>query len=155
MALRFRGRSWHGHRRQARGRHPRSKGFLSSWPSDSEVGLGTVIEDKHEGATHAAQDVCRKTLVQASRQALLGGNLFEAISCTLVEVLLWGFLRLHLQSAAHGIKGVGGTSANCDRSLSGSESSHRPKDSFVTLVWVEASDCVETSQLQASVANNP
>merc|ERR1712014_372969 len=69
-------------------------------PSDSKVSLGTVVEDKHEGAAHAAQDVCHETLVQASRQALLSCNLLEAISRTLVEVLLRGLLRLHLQSAS-------------------------------------------------------
>merc|ERR1719150_728886 len=125
------------------------------WSSNSEVGLGTVVEDEHEGTAHAAQDVCHETLVQASRQALLSGNLLEAISCTLVEVFLRGLLRLHLQSASHGVKGVGGSSANCDGSLSCSKRGHCPQNALVTLVRVEASDCVETSQLQASVANDP
>merc|ERR1712024_21934 len=122
------------------------------WPSNSEVGLGTVVEDEHEGAAHAAQDICHETLVQASRQALLSGDLLKAISRTLVEVLLRGFLRPHLQSASHGVKGVCGSSANCDRGLSGSKRGHCPKDALVTLVRVEASDGVEASQLQAPVA---
>merc|ERR1712241_772785 len=110
------------------------------WPSNSEVGLGTVVKDKHEGAAHAARDICHETLVQASRQALLCGDLLKAISRTLVEVLLRGFLRLHLQSPSHGVKGVCGSSANCDRSLSCGKRSHCPKNALVTLVRVEASD---------------
>merc|ERR1712190_692360 len=63
--------------------------------SESQGVLCAVVEDEHQRATHAAHDVRQETLVQALRQALLRGDLLEAISCALVQVLLHGLLRLH------------------------------------------------------------
>merc|ERR1712217_847490 len=84
--------------------------LMSKLHSESQGVLRAVVEDEHQRATHAAHDVRQETLVQALRQALLRGDLLEAISSALVQVLLHGLLRLHLQAAAHGVEGVCGAS---------------------------------------------
>merc|ERR1719401_1285401 len=87
-------------------------------PSDAQVDLGTVIEDKHQGTAHAADDVSEETLVEALCQAFLRGNLLEAVHGALVKMLLHRLLGLHLQPSAHSVERVGGPRADGDCGLS-------------------------------------
>merc|ERR1712113_488928 len=99
-------------------------------PSESEVNLRTVVEDKHQSSANAPQDICHETLVQSRGQSLLRGDLLEAIAGALVEMLLWGLLRLHLQATTNRVERVSRTGTNGDRCLSGSEGAHRAKDTL-------------------------
>mmetsp|Transcript_151935 Transcript_151935/g.368943 ORF Transcript_151935/g.368943 Transcript_151935/m.368943 type:complete len:217 (-) Transcript_151935:448-1098(-) len=123
-------------------------------PSDTEVGLGPVVEHEHQGAPDAADHICQEPLVQALCHALLGSNLLEAVHGALVEVLLHGLLGLHLQAPAHGVEGIGGPRANGDGSLGSREGSHGPQDALILLPGVEAGDGVEGAELQATVSDD-
>mmetsp|Transcript_65732 Transcript_65732/g.169167 ORF Transcript_65732/g.169167 Transcript_65732/m.169167 type:complete len:338 (-) Transcript_65732:33-1046(-) len=122
--------------------------------SDAQGVLGAVVEHEDERAANAAHDVGKESLVQACGQALLRRDLLEAIHRALVQVLLHRLLRLHLQTTAHGVEGVGGTSTDRDRGLGRGEGARGTQNAFVLLVRVNARDGVEGAQLQATVAHN-
>merc|ERR1712039_360474 len=54
-------------------------GTSSAPSSDTEVGLGTVVEHQDQGATNAADHVGEEALVEPCCHALLSRNLLEAI----------------------------------------------------------------------------
>mmetsp|Transcript_151931 Transcript_151931/g.368924 ORF Transcript_151931/g.368924 Transcript_151931/m.368924 type:complete len:338 (-) Transcript_151931:85-1098(-) len=123
-------------------------------PSDTEVGLGPVVEHEHQGAPDAADHICQEPLVQALCHALLGSNLLEAVHGALVEVLLHGLLRLHLQAPAHGVEGVGGARTNGDCRLGSGKGCHGAQDTLVLLPRVQAGDRVEGAELQPAVPHD-
>merc|ERR1712187_411376 len=116
----------------------------------AEIHLRAIVQDKHQRATNAADDVRKETLVQTFCQALLGSYLLEAVHSAFVQVLFDRLLRLHLQSSAHGVKGVRGASADSDSSLRCNESGHGTQNSLVFLVRVEAGNCVEATELETT-----
>ena len=90
----------------------------------------------------------------AGDAALLGGNLLEAVSGALVDVLLRRLLGLHLQASSNGVEGVGGTCTDGDGRLRRGESADGSQDALVLLVGVQTGDGVEGTQLQATVADD-
>mmetsp|Transcript_29041 Transcript_29041/g.73390 ORF Transcript_29041/g.73390 Transcript_29041/m.73390 type:complete len:264 (-) Transcript_29041:46-837(-) len=69
-------------------------------------------------------------------------------------MLLHGLLRLHLQAAAHSVKGVRGASTDSDGRLRRREGADGTQDALVLLVGVQARDGVEATQLQPTVAHD-
>merc|ERR1712060_75078 len=106
--------------------------------SDAQVVLSAVVEDKHQSSSDAAHHIGKETLVQARSQALFRRDLLEAVTSSLVQVLLHGFLRLHLQPTANRIEGISRASTDCDRCLCCGESACGSEDALVRLVGVEA-----------------
>merc|ERR1712060_458977 len=94
--------------------------------SDTEVGLGTVVEHQHQRATDAPDHVGEEALVQTLRHALFRSDLLEAIHGALVEVLLHRLLRLHLQAAAYGVERIGRPGTDGNGSLGRREGGDRP-----------------------------
>merc|ERR1719330_1035538 len=122
--------------------------------SNSEISLRPVIKHQNQGTTHTAQNVCCKSFVQTCNQSLFCSNFLEAVHCAFVEVLFGRLLTLHLEASSHGVKGVCGTSTDCDGRLCGSEGADCTNDALVLFPWVQTCNCVKGSQLQSTVANN-
>merc|ERR1719474_751426 len=122
--------------------------------SNTQVRLCSVIEHQHQCTTHATQNICHESLVQTCHHTLLCSNLFEAVHCALVKVLLRWLLTLHLEASSHSVKRVGSTSTDGDGSLCGSESADCTCDPFVLFPWVQPRNCVKSSQLESTVPNN-
>merc|ERR1711988_2036974 len=81
---------------------------------EAEVRLRAVVDDEHQGATNAAEDVRHEALVE-STNALVRHDLLEAIARALVELLLRRLLALHLKAAADRVEGVRRAGAERDR----------------------------------------
>ena len=60
----------------------------ASQTANAQVRLGSVVEDQHQGTADTAERVGNEPLVGAGGNALLRGDLFQAISGALVDVLL-------------------------------------------------------------------
>merc|ERR1711972_1129435 len=134
---------------------PVSQGLARSMTiSNTEVGLGTVVEHQHQSATDATDNVGEEALVETLRHALFRSNLLEAIHGALVEVLLHRLLRLHLQAAAYGVEGIGRPGTDGNGSLGRREGGDRSQESLVLLVRVQAGDGVEGAQLKTAVADD-
>merc|ERR1719253_1502553 len=122
--------------------------------SEAHGVLGAVVEHEDERTADGPHNVREETLVQALGQALLRGDLREAVHGALVEVLLHRLLGLHLQATTHGVEGVGGTRTDRDGGLGRSEGGHGTHEALVLLVRVQARDGVEGAELQATVAHD-
>merc|ERR1719446_559807 len=95
-----------------------------------EVRLGAVVDDEHEGAADAAEDVGDEALVEGGG-ALVLGDLREAVHRALVELLLRRLLALHLEAPTDGDEGVRRTRAKRDRRLRGSEGRDQADNTLV------------------------
>merc|ERR1712125_99499 len=122
--------------------------------SDAQVHLRAVVQDEHQCTTNTADDVRNETLEQARCETFFSGNLLETMHGALVQMLLDWLLRLHLQTTAHGVERVGGTRTDRDCSLCRSESGEGTHETLVLLPWIQASDGVETTELQTAVTDD-
>ena len=121
--------------------------------SEFKVNFGSVVEDQNECSAHTSQDVRHETFVQTGCHALLCGDLLEAITGALVEVLLWWLLGLHLKTSSDRIEWVCGCCSDGDCGLCCSECGGSTKDTFVGLVGNEICDRVEDTLLQTLVTD--
>ena len=55
--------------------------------SDAQVRLGSVVEHQHQGKADTAERISNEPLVEAGGNTLLRGELLQAISSALVDVL--------------------------------------------------------------------
>merc|ERR1719498_1845569 len=144
---------------ETRARKPRARAAGSRAAAaarQAEVRLGAVVDDEHERAADAAEDVGDEALVERGR-ALVLHDLPEAVHRALVELLLRRLLALHLQATTDGVEGVRGARTERDRRLRRNESRDEAERTLVVLVRVQAGNRVERAELDATVpddANN-
>merc|ERR1719351_15589 len=122
--------------------------------ADAQVRLGSVVEHQHQGSADTPERVGNEPLVQASSNALLRGDLLQAISGALVDVLLNWLHCLHLETPADGIEGIADTSAHNDGGLCRRKRGGEAQQASVVLPRVEAHDGVEGTELEATVRDD-
>ena len=83
----------------------------ASRTTNVQVRLGSVVEHQHQGTADTAERVSNEPLVEAGGNALLRGDLLQAISSALVDVLLNWLFCLHLETPADSVEGIAGTGA--------------------------------------------
>ena len=66
--------------------------------SDAQVRLFSVVEHQHQGTADTAERISNEPLVEAGGNALLRGELLQAISGALVDVLHNWLFCLHLET---------------------------------------------------------
>merc|ERR1719323_1824901 len=122
--------------------------------ADAQVRLGSVVEHQHQGSADTAERVGNEPLVQASSNALLRGDLLQAISGALVDVLLNWLLCLHLETPADSVEGIADASAHDDGCLCRRKRGGEAHHAGVVLPRVEAHDGVEGTELEATVRDD-
>merc|ERR1719434_666581 len=120
----------------------------------AQVRLGSVVEYQHQGSADTAERVGNEPLVEAGGNALLRGDLLQAISSALVDVLLNWLLCLHLETPADSVKGIADTSAHDDGCLCRRKRGGEAHHTGVVLPRVEAHDGVEGTELEATVRDD-
>ena len=79
--------------------------------ANAQARLGSVVEHQHQGTADTAERVSNEPLVEAGGNALLRGDLLQAISSALVDVLLNWLFCLHLETPADSVEGIADTGA--------------------------------------------
>ncbi|CAH0372515.1 unnamed protein product [Pelagomonas calceolata] len=114
-----------------------------------EDALELAVHDEHERRADRAQRV-RAGAFEERADALLGGDLAEAVHGALVDPLLLGLLRLHLQAAAHRVEGVAGVRGAERRRLRARELGSDAHEALVLLVGINAHERVVDAEVRAA-----
>lgn len=111
-----------------------------------EHGLDLSVQDEHESGTDGTECICTSALEQSS------GSFFcddrgEAVHGALVLPFFRGLLTLHLQAAAHGIKGVGHVSSGNSSGLRANKLGGEATSGSLLLVGVQANKGVVNAKV--------
>jgi hypothetical protein len=115
--------------------------------------LDLSVEERDHSGESTSDDIGDHTLVH-SGETFLSEDDSSAINGTLVESLLHGLLRFHLDATTDSVEGVVEGSGGDSGNLGGEESSDESNHTRVLLVGVESHDGVEETELESSVDNN-
>jgi len=115
--------------------------------------LNFLVEEGDHSGESTSHDIGEHTLVKTLGAFFLDDDL-GAIESTLVESLLEGLLRLHLEATTDGVEGVVEGSGDDTGSLGGEESSYESHDSDILLPGVESHDGIEETELETTVDDN-
>jgi hypothetical protein len=118
------------------------------------VGSDLRVQHKDHSSSDSTEGVGTSTLEEGSG-TLVGDNLLEAVSGSLVDPLSLGLLRLHLQTTADGVHRVRGVSGGNGGELGATELGSGTKDVvLVLLVRVVSGESIEETEVDSTVRND-
>mmetsp|Transcript_20190 Transcript_20190/g.65806 ORF Transcript_20190/g.65806 Transcript_20190/m.65806 type:complete len:270 (+) Transcript_20190:99-908(+) len=135
------------------GGHERARAVRKGRATLSHQLLDLVVADEHERTAKGAQHVGAKALEHGAN-ALLLHHLDRAVRGALVQPLLRGLLRLHLQAAADRVEGVRDEAGDDGGGLRDRKLGREADETRVVLERVDRLERVEDAEIRAAVEDD-